>query len=115
MFTFERKWKAKAIHCRFCDTEHEKCPKCGKRFGHATEKTVDSRIVTDLMGLAWESAYDVALLVSSDKDFIPAVERLQTKDFRIINFTWKGQGRDLANTCWSSLDLDDFIQLLQRS
>jgi uncharacterized LabA/DUF88 family protein len=34
------------------------------------EKGVDTRIVTDMMSLAWNGAYDVAVLVSADRDFI---------------------------------------------
>ena len=36
------------------------------------EKGVDTAIITDLLTLAWEGAYDVAILVSSDADLVPA-------------------------------------------
>ncbi len=51
--------------------------------GRAAEKTIDARIVTDLVGLAWEGAYDVAILVSADKDFIPAVEQVIARAHRM--------------------------------
>ena len=43
------------------------------------EKGVDTAIATDMMRLAWDSNYDVAVLVSSDRDFIPVVQSLETK------------------------------------
>jgi len=35
------------------------------------EKGIDTAIATDMISLAWEDAWDVAILISSDKDFIP--------------------------------------------
>jgi len=46
----------------------------------APEKGVDTAIVTDLLSLASEDAYDVAVLLSSDADHIPAVEWVQNRD-----------------------------------
>jgi len=115
VFTSERHWRKHAVHCRSCDTEHAECPKCHAPFGRAAEKTVDARIVTDLVGLAWEGAYDVAILVSSDKDFIPAVEHVQAKNFKVINAAWKNRGNELAKVCWASFDIDALIASLSRT
>lgn len=115
VFTSERHWRKHPVHCRSCNSEHEKCPKCDAPFGRAAEKTIDARIVTDLIGLAWEGAYDVAILVSADKDFIPAVEHLQAKNFKVINATWKGRGHELAKVCWASFEIDSLIPRLQRT
>ena len=51
----------------------------------APEKGVDTAIVTDLLSLAGEEAYDVAILVSSDADHIPAVEWIQAHGRKVIN------------------------------
>ena len=69
----------------------------------------------NLIGLAWEGAYKVAVLVSSDKDFIPAVDYLQAKNIHIINATWKGRGHELAKVCWASFELDSYIAALMRA
>ena len=50
----------------------------------AAEKGVDTAIATDMIRLAWEKAYDVAVLASSDGDLVPAVEFLDLKGARII-------------------------------
>jgi uncharacterized LabA/DUF88 family protein len=75
---------------------------------------IDSMIVTDLITLAWEDTYDIAILLSSDKDFIPAVESLQRKNIKIINATWKGQGHELAKISWASFAIDDILDRLHR-
>lgn len=114
VFTSERHWRKKPVHCRHCDTEHSDCPQCGAPFGRAAEKTVDARIVTDVVGLAWEGAYDVAILVSADKDFIPAVEHVQAKNFKVINACWRGRGNELAKVCWASFEIDNAVDSLRR-
>lgn len=37
----------------------------------------DINIATDMVGLAYENAYDTAILVSGDGDFVPAIKRVQ--------------------------------------
>lgn len=115
VFTSERHWRAHPVHCRSCGASTSSCPSCGADFGRAAEKTIDARIVTDLISLAWEGAYDAAILVSSDKDFIPAVEHLQSKNIQVINATWKGQGHELAKICWASFELDSLTSALTRT
>lgn len=114
VFTSERHWRQRPIHCRACAKEHDTCPACGSPLGRAAEKTTDAKIVTDLMGLAWEGAYDAAILVSADKDFVPTVEYLQAKNIKVINAAWHGIGHELARTCWASFELDPLIPALLR-
>lgn len=114
VFTSERHWRAHPVHCRACGKLTSQCPSCNGDFGRAAEKTIDARIVTDLIGLAWEGAYDVAVLVSSDKDFIPAVDYLQSKNIHVINATWRGRGNELAKICWASFELDGYAAKLVR-
>ena len=56
----------------------------------------------------------MAVLVSSDKDFIPAVDYLQSKNIHIINATWHGRGHELAKICWASFELDSYAASLIR-
>lgn len=114
VFAVERHWKKHTIHCRACGKDFANCPECNAELGRAAEKTVDSRIVTDMLSLSWEGAYDIALLLSSDRDFIPAVDRLQSKNFKVVNATWRGHGHELAKICWASFELDSVIQKLKR-
>lgn len=114
VFQAERRWRRHAIHCRACGTDIVTCPRCSADLGRAAEKTIDALVVTDLMSLAWENAYDVALLLTSDRDFIPAVDRLQSKNYKVINATWRGSGHELARVSWASFELDNLIPRLVR-
>ncbi|MGK5086511.1 NYN domain-containing protein [Bdellovibrionota bacterium FG-2] len=110
----ERHWRQKAVHCRGCNAEIEDCPTCKAKLGRASEKMVDSRIVTDLLSLAWDGSFDAAILLTSDADMVPAVENLQRRNFKVINATWRGHGHELAKTCWASFELDGLISSLKR-
>ncbi len=60
-----------APKCPICHTPVQTCPHCGGRMTGTGEKGIDTAIATDMISLAWEDAWDVAILISSDKDFIP--------------------------------------------
>jgi uncharacterized LabA/DUF88 family protein len=69
------------------------------------EKGVDTAIVTDMVRLAWEGAYDVGVLASLDGDLVPAVKYLDTKGLKIIQAGFPPSGVDLATSCWASFDV----------
>lgn len=110
----ERISKTKPVHCRACNKEIEDCPHCQVKIERAIEKGVDSAVITDMFSLAWEGAYEVAILVSGDADLVPAVERIQEKGPKIINATWDNYGHQLAKTCWASFSIDPLIPQLTR-
>lgn len=109
----ERKPKRPPV-CQNCHHAIDTCPHCGAAIAGMTEKGVDTSIVTDLLSLAWEGAWNVAVLVSADRDYIPAVEMLATKGFRVINAHFPPKGMDLATTCWASIDLRKALPDLER-
>ena len=47
--------------------------------GDYREKQVDVYLATQAVALAYENAYDVALFVSGDEDYVPAIEIIQQK------------------------------------
>lgn len=102
----ERRPQPKIIHCRECGTEFSQCAKCSARYAPRPEKGVDTAIVTDLLSLPFQQSYDLAILVSSDADFIPAVEYLQSVGLKVINAGWSNRGHDLKRACWASFDLE---------
>ena len=91
--------------CPSCHRVIDPCPYCSASTSGTIEKGVDTAIVTDLFSLAWEAAWDVAILVTSDRDFIPAVNMLHRKGLKVINAHFPPDGMELAKTCWFSLDL----------
>ncbi|MHA2036626.1 MAG: LabA-like NYN domain-containing protein [Promethearchaeota archaeon] len=44
------------------------------------EKKVDIKIAIDIISLAYENAYDTAVLVSGDGDFVPVVKKVKEMD-----------------------------------
>lgn len=110
----ERRSKPRKIHCASCGHDNDVCQQCQEPLTWAPEKGVDSAVVTDLLALAGEDAYDVAILLSSDSDYIPAVEWIQARGRKVVNATWTHHGFDLKKTCWADFELDDVISLMKR-
>lgn len=48
-------------------------------FGEQREKQVDVYLATQVVALAYENAYDMAIIVSGDEDYVPAIEIVQQK------------------------------------
>lgn len=62
------------------------------RTGHAYhEKGVDVLMAVDLVAGAYEDEYDSAILVSSDTDLIPALQKVRSKGKRVeyVGFSQK--------------------------
>ncbi|MFX1236029.1 MAG: NYN domain-containing protein, partial [Promethearchaeota archaeon] len=53
------------------------------------EKKVDIIIAIDIISLAYENAYDTAILVSGDGDFIPVVKKVKELDKKIELWAFK--------------------------
>jgi len=53
------------------------------RQGRFVEKGVDVALATDLLGFAWENAFDVAVVVSGDSDMDGAVQKVRMKGRRV--------------------------------
>ncbi|MBZ0216091.1 MAG: NYN domain-containing protein [Fimbriimonadaceae bacterium] len=74
------------------------------------EKGVDTRIVTDLFSGAINKTYDVALLVSNDSDFCPAIQTIQDRlDKQIIHVGFRRGGDEIRSMCWSHIVLDGSV------
>jgi uncharacterized LabA/DUF88 family protein len=56
----------------------------------------------------------VAILVSGDADYIPAVEYVQSQGLKVINAAWPNKGHQLQGACWGSFPLDKLIPDLTR-
>jgi uncharacterized LabA/DUF88 family protein len=112
--TRARRSKLRTVYCRACEGSIDKCPHCAEPLRWSPEKGVDTAIVTGLLSLAGEGAFDAAILVSSDTDYLPAVDWLQGRGFKIINATWANHGHELARACWASFELDGIVSELRQ-
>jgi uncharacterized LabA/DUF88 family protein len=74
------------------------------------EKGVDTRIVTDLFTGAIDGSYNVALLISNDSDFCPAIQTIQDRlDKQIIHVGFRRGGDEIRSACWSHVLLDGSV------
>ena len=78
------------------------------------KKGVDTHIATAMISLAWIDNYDVAVLVSSDRDFIPVVEFLETRGIKVVHGAFPPAASDLTRKCWGSIAIPDIQERLRR-
>jgi uncharacterized LabA/DUF88 family protein len=72
----------------------------------APEKMLDTFIATDLIGDATFDAYDIALIVSEDSDFVPAVEFVQEmRSKQVVHIGFGSYNNDLRGACRHRIDL----------
>ena len=82
----------------------------GRETVRTVEKGVDTRIVTDLFSGAINATYDVAILISNDSDFCPAVATIQERlDKQIIHVGYRRGGDEIRAACWSHVLLDGSV------
>lgn len=88
-----------------------RCPSCGAEYEYTTEKRVDTRLVADLIHFAAISAFDAAVLVSGDDDFVPAVEAVNALGKQVWVATWSAEelSTDLRVRCFGHIHLSEGI------
>ena len=88
-----------------------RCPACGLDYEYTTEKRVDTRLVADLIHYAANGAYDAAVLVSGDDDFVPAVEAVNALGKQVWVATWSAEelSTDLRVRCFGHIHLSDGV------
>ena len=111
----ERQRKRRGPACPSCHREVSVCPHCGADMRGTEEKGVDTRIATDMIKLAWADSYDVAVLLSSDRDFVPVVEFLTSKGIKTIHAALPRQGDLLTKTCWGNIQVAQMMEKFRRT
>lgn len=93
--------------CPSCHAEVRFCPDpgCQADMRGTEEKGVDTRIAADLISLAWDGNYDAAVLVSSDRDFVPVVEFLGTRGIKVVHGAFPPDAMALSQACWASISI----------
>jgi uncharacterized LabA/DUF88 family protein len=100
--------------CPTCHVSVETCPCCRASMQRTTEKGMDTAIVTDMVRLAWEGSWNVAVLASADSDFVPAVEHLQDKGHAVVHAGFPPHRSALSRACSASLDMAAVLPPLER-
>ncbi len=110
-----RQKKRSPPRCPACHEEVATCPVCGADMRGTEEKGVDVRMATAMISLAWADNYDVAVLVSSDRDFVPVAEFLETKGIKVIHGAFPPNGAQLTRKCWGSINVADLREGFRRA
>ena len=77
---------------------------------HFEIKGDDIYLATELVKGAYENLYDIAIIVSGDEDFIPAIKLVQKNGKKVINaFFPKSSSYLLRNCCDSSINLKKIL------
>ena len=72
------------------------------------EKGVDIMIATDMITYAYTDSYDVAILVSGDGDFVPAVLAVKNAGKHVENACFSNsQSHHLLQTCDKFIEIDN--------
>ena len=101
--------------CPSCHHTVSTCPVCQADMRGSEEKGVDTRLTTAMISLAWVDNYDVAVLVSSDRDFVPVVEFLETKGKKVVHGAFPPAAAELTQKCWASINIPNIRERFQRS
>src|SRR5882672_11415700 len=88
-----------------------RCPACSAEYEYTTEKRVDTRLVAEMIHYAAIGAFDAAVLVSGDDDFVPAVEAVNALGRQVWVATWSADelSKDLRVRCFGQIHLSEGI------
>jgi hypothetical protein len=86
-----------------------RCPACNSDYEYTTEKRVDTRLVAEMIHYAAIGAFDAAVLVSGDDDFVPAVEAVNALGRQVWVATWSADelSKDLRVRCFGQIHLSE--------
>jgi uncharacterized LabA/DUF88 family protein len=82
--------------------------------GKKAEKGVDVKLAVDLVVNAYKDNYDIAILVSNDADFIPAIQEVMAlnKDVYYVGFP-KTKSYHLNKVCSKTIKINDISNYLR--
>jgi uncharacterized LabA/DUF88 family protein len=82
-----------------------------KRGNTKVEKGVDFKLAVDLITNAFNDKYDIAIIVSNDSDFVPAIEEVQNLGKKVWNVTFpKTQSYHLNQICDKTIEINSIKQ-----
>jgi len=87
-----------------------KCEKCHHEKTIKIEKGIDANLSIDLLWYAIQNAYDIAIIISGDTDYIPAIEKVRLLGKRVELWSFKDSlGADLKKKVDKINYLDDIV------
>lgn len=87
------------------------CSKCGYTQTVAAEKGVDVGLAIKMLTLGINRAYETAILVSGDRDYLEAVDFVKSLGLRVEVVSWRdGLSKDLASESSTPVLILDDLQ-----
>lgn len=75
----------------------------------------DVYLAVDLVSGAYENLYDIAIIVSGDEDFVPAIQKAQKLGKKVVNAYFKSTSSNyLKHTCDESFCIDNIINEIKK-
>jgi NYN domain len=86
------------------------CPSCHRPIERTVQKGVGAEIITALFEGAISNSYDMALLISSDADYVSAIHFIQNRlNKEIVHVGFKDGGAEVRSASWGHVLLDGDI------
>lgn len=105
---FEKLKKIPKLNLRLCKLLKRKLPSSDKYYYVLKED--DIYMAVDIVEGACENKFDIAILISGDGDFVPAVKSVKKKNKKVINIYFKkSSSRNLKNDCDDSIEINKKI------
>lgn len=102
-----KKLRHKSIECKHCKT---------KEFNVPYQKGVDVALVTEVLSLANEKAYKVAIIISGDNDFVDAINYIKSKGLKVwIVFFVNCLGEDTMRAADRYIPLDKIFDKISKN
>ncbi|MCL4345438.1 MAG: NYN domain-containing protein [Candidatus Thermoplasmatota archaeon] len=78
------------------------------------EKGIDIALATDLISLAWEGAFDTAVIVSGDSDYVDAIKRVKQKGRKVEIASFRNSlASDMRTAGDRTVMLDDIMDRIR--
>ncbi|MFT4309175.1 MAG: NYN domain-containing protein [Candidatus Woesearchaeota archaeon] len=82
---------------------------------HVSQKGVDIFLTADMISLAYENAYDIALIVSGDGDYVALIDLVKSKGKKVWVLSFKSSLSDKLRDCADKVFvIDNMIGTLQK-
>jgi len=78
------------VHLYELGKKTQTCSKCGNKDLMSAEKGADVGLATKMLMLAVNKAYETAILVAGDRDYLETVKFIKNLGLRVEIMSWKG-------------------------
>ena len=105
---FERLKQIPKLNLRLCKLLKRKLPHL-KEYYYVLKED-DIHMAVDIVEGACDDKFDIAILISGDGDFVPAVKSVRNRNKKVINIYFKkSSSRNLKNNCDKSIEINKKI------